>query len=179
MAQFKRYDLLPAAVNRGVKAGRVSNNRKSSDKYHAQSPFPKLPGSGRGGAGKGLVRLARRSNNGNMPGHGVGGVPGNGLGGGLPSMHGLLHGLLKNHKAMSAAKNVHFGGGGIRGGAGIPAPKLPNTPIIKAAKPLPIRKIPKPPPVKQPKLQTSVKLPPLGSARSTRPSFSKNTGSNP
>jgi hypothetical protein len=109
-----------------------------------------------------------------MPGHGVGGVPGNGFGGGIGSMHGLgLHGLFKNHHALTSAKigPVHINTGP---GGNVPAPKLPNVPMFKPAKPMPVAKIPNPPPVRQPKPKTSTSLGPLRSAATTRPSFARN-----
>ena len=90
-------------------------------------------------------------------------------------MHGLgIRGLFKNHHAMTSGKigPVHLGG---TMATGVPAPKLPNVPMFRAAKPIPPMKIPNPPAVRQPKPMTSTSLGPLKSAVTTRPNFAKNT----
>lgn len=171
MAQINRWDLIQGAhkANTGAKEAKVAGNRRSSDKYHANKLLPKLPGTGRSNT---LSKLARRSNNGNMPGHGVGGVPGNGFGGGIPSLHKLTGGLLKNHKAMTLPK-VGQGFSNPGGSDRVNPTKLAKAPFFKPAKPLPIRKIPPPPPVRQPKVKDTVPLGPLKSAATTRPNFAK------
>ena len=168
--QFNRWDLLPAA-NKGIRAASVSTNRRASDRYHRGTSLKNLNPLSGGGKSKGIgrnrvVRLIRRSNNGNMPGHGVGGVPGNGLGGGIPSF-GLKH-ILKNHHALQGQNTYKAP---MIGGAGVNAPKLKANPPFKPVKPLPVRKIPKPLATKQPKPMTSTRLGPLGSAKTTRPNF--------
>jgi hypothetical protein len=155
---FNRWDLL--SVNKGRRDARVAANRASGDRYHKNKIFGGkggLPHPGRSS----VARLLRRSNNGNMPGHGVGGVPGNGVGGGIPSMHMLgLGGLRKNHHAMTSGSNTgpKIGGGGS---GAVNAPNLKAAPFFQKAKPMAVRKINSNFGTKQPKPMTSVPLPPL------------------
>lgn len=167
--KINRWDLLPAA-NKGIRATNVSSNRRASDRYHSpgfKDLNPLSGGRSRGGTGKRVMRLLRRSNNGNIPGHGVGGVPGGGLGGGIPSF-GLKH-ILKNHKAMhSAGGSFNIPGGG---GGAVKAPKLVAKPMFQKAKPFPVRKLSNTLNPKQPKPMTTAPLAPLKSATTTRPKF--------
>jgi hypothetical protein len=170
---FNRWDMLPAA-NRGIRAASVSTNRRASDRYHSNTGIKNLlPGLPRPGRGR-LARIARRSNNYNMPGHGVGGVPGNGVGGGIPSLHSLTGGLLKNHHAMTNPYTYTNTGVSAAGGGNVSPTKVKA--MFTSAKPLPVRKIPNPPAVRQPKPMTTTRLGPLQPAATTRPSFARNSG---
>jgi hypothetical protein len=167
------------AITAGIQAGLVSKglsrgrqqadreiHRNTVDKQ-ARSITPNVPHPGRTAP----VRWARRLNNGNMPGHGVGGVPGNGFG--LPSALSLGRFGLKHHHAMTSGKigPTHLG---ASGSGGAPTPKIKAPPLFKPFKPLPTRKIPNFAIQKQPKPKTSTALPPLGSAPTTRPKFAPN-----
>jgi hypothetical protein len=163
---FNRWDLLPAskAASRGLNAANVAGNRRDSDRYHHPQGLKSLlpgGGKGKGGAGKTLRRLARRSNNGNIPGHGFGGV------GGISGVP-LPHLSFKKHhgKMTHQAKPVSLGGGGGR--VGLPTMK-PKPPM----KPLPARRIKMSPATKQKKPIQDVKLR-LGSAPTIRPKFARN-----
>jgi hypothetical protein len=166
---FNRWDLLPAskAASRGLNAANVAGNRRDSDKYHNPNGLKSLlPGSGKGkgGPGKTLRRLARRSNNGNIPGHGFGGVGGVS---GIPLPHISFK---KHHSKMThQAKPVSLGGGGGRP----PVPKLKAKPPFAPAKPFPVRKIKIGAATKQPKPIQNAKLS-LGTAQTTRPKFARN-----
>jgi hypothetical protein len=178
--KINRWDLLPAgkAAGRALKETNVATNRRESDKYHNPKGLKSLlpgGGKGRGGPLRTARRLARRSNNGNIPGHGVGGVPGNGIGGGIPSF-GLGH-LMKNHHHMT---KINYRGPKSGTAPAINAPGLKKAPMFKPVKPLPVRKPPKPFGSNQKKPQTSTPLGPLKSAATTAPKFAqKNTGGLP
>jgi len=103
-----------------------------------------------------------------MPGSGIGGL------GGVGSMHGLAHGLLKNHAAMTNANSTTSKG--MPGGANpaISVPKFKTSPLFKPLPPMPVRKLPALTAMKQPKPMTTAPLGPLTSAPTTRPSFAKN-----
>ena len=66
------------------------------------------------------------------------GWPGNGFGGGIPSLHKLTGGLLKNHKAMTSRSKVGQGVFSDPGGSDCVEPnleRLAKAPFFKPAKP--------------------------------------------